>query len=290
MSIRQCIFITGMSGAGKSTVLKILEDRGFCAVDNIPPTVIPQLLAVLSNHTAAMRKGVALTVDIRSEILFGDFVQIFQHVKKEGVPSALLFVYASDEVLRSRFELTRRRHPLEESHSMMESIEQERQMLDSIRARADISLDTSFLDAKQCKAMLSEYFTGDAESVSLVISSFGFKYGVPMDCHYAFDVRLVPNPYYIPELRSLTGKDKAVQDYVASFPTAREFLRTCIAFLDFVVPNYFNTGKLQMHVAIGCTGGKHRSVAFAEWLYRHFTGVRQGIRLNHRDISKGYEI
>ena len=286
--VRRCVIVTGMSGAGKSAALKVMEDQGFFAIDNIPPTLLPQLFPLLSTHKAAVQFGIAATIDVRSERLLDDFVSVLSFLKEKAPKVEVLFLNASDETLLRRFEQTRRRHPLGENLSVQEGIYKERSLLTPILERADTVIDTSLSDLSCFRKRLIEEFCGDAGGMSLLLTSFGFKYGVPQDSNYVFDVRFIPNPFYVPELKALSGRDETVREYLDSFEETGEFLDSCTAFLDFVMPRYWNTGKMQLHVAVGCTGGRHRSVAFVEWLGRYYKdkGAPGGVSIHHRDIER----
>ena len=282
--VRQCIVITGMSGAGKTEALKVFEDQGFFAIDNIPPLLLPQLLRLLSDHSAAVHTGIVATIDVRSERLLDDLVSILALLKEKTSGLKLLFLNASDEVLLSRFEQTRRRHPLGES--VQEGIRKERDLLGPILESADIVIDTSKSDVQHYRKRIIDEFCASPGGVSLVLTSFGFKHGVPQDSNYVFDVRFMPNPYYIPELKPLSGKDREIQEYLRSFEETRLFLREISSFLDFVIPHYLQTGKAQLHLAVGCTGGRHRSVALIEWLAERYRDTRGGVSVNHRDLER----
>ena len=285
--IKQFVIVTGMSGAGKTTALKVLEDLGFFAIDNIPPGLLPQLFNLLAGHRAAVRTGVAATIDIRNVERPDDFLKVVDDIRSVMPRVRIIFLDTSDEALIRRFEQTRRRHPLGGSLSVQEGIRRERALLAPIRERADVVIDTSLLDLQQHRQRLRQEFLGDVENgMSLILSSFGFKYGVPQDSNYVLDVRLLPNPFYVPELKPLTGTDPAVQEYLLSFPETAEFLEQSGRFLDFLVPRYLETGKMQLHVAVGCTGGQHRSVAVAEWFYRRYENLRGGVAIIHRDRAR----
>lgn len=284
--VRQCIIVTGMSGAGKTTTLKVLEDEGFFAIDNIPPLLLPQLFHLLSDHRAATEMGIAVTIDVRSDRLPDDFTKAVALMKEITSNVTVLFLTASEEALLSRFEQTRRRHPLGENLSVQEGIRRERLLLAPVLEKADLVLDTSLMDPQQYRKYLIGEFGRRQGSVSLMLSSFGFKHGVPQDSNYVFDVRFLPNPFYVAELKPLSGMDEAVREYLKSFSETGEFLTSCTQFLDFVIPRYLNTGKSLLHVAMGCTGGRHRSVAVVEWLFEHYRDIPGGISVNHRDLSK----
>ncbi|MDR1874426.1 MAG: RNase adapter RapZ [Synergistaceae bacterium] len=284
--VRQCIIVTGMSGAGKTTTLKVLEDQGFFAIDNIPPMLLPQLFQLLSNNRAATHMGLAATIDIRSERLPDDFMKVVSLLKKLTSDVKIVFLNASDGALLSRFEQTRRRHPLGENLSIQEGIRKERLLLTPILENADVVIDTSLMDSRQCRERLVDELCRESGGVSLLFTSFGFKYGVPQDSNYVFDVRFLPNPFYVAELKPLSGMDDVVKKYLHSFPETEEFLDSCTRFLDFVIPRYLSTGKSMLHVAVGCTGGRHRSVAVAEWLFTRYGDTPGGISVNHRDLSR----
>ena len=200
----------------------------------------------------------------------------------------VVFLNASDEELLRRFERTRRRHPLSGDRSTLEGIARERRLLAPVLERADIVIDTSMMDlSRHRERLLLEFLDGSGDGVSILFSSFGFKYGVPQDSSYVLDVRFLPNPYYVPALRALTGEDAAVQDYLRTFPETADFMARCASLLDLVIPNYINAVKAQLHIAVGCTGGRHRSVAAAEWLYGIYRERYQGVGIIHRDRGQG---
>ena len=268
-----------MSGAGKTMTLKVLEDFGFITIDNLPPELLPQLFALLENSQA---RGVVVTVDVRN--VSKNFVKVIDDVSNAWKGTVkVLFLTASDEELLRRYERTRRVHPLSKGLSMEESIRAEREMLAPVLDKADIVIDTSLMDLHQHRERLVREFFGDDGGVSIIISSFGYKYGIPQDASYVFDVRCLPNPYYVESLKDLTGKDKAVKDYLLKFNETSEFLELAKKFLGFIIPQFLSNVRGQLHVAVGCTGGRHRSVAVAEWLGEYFSGQYAGVSIIHRD-------
>lgn len=283
ITLKQFIIVTGMSGAGKTMTLKVLEDFGFITIDNLPPKLLPQLFALLEKSDA---RGVVVTVDVRN--VNGDFVKVIDEVSDAWQGTVkVLFLTASDEELLRRYERTRRVHPLGKGLSMRESIRAEREMLAPVLDKADIVIDTSMMDLHQHRERLVREFFGNDGGVSIIISSFGYKYGVPQDASYVFDVRCLPNPYYVDSLKDLTGKDKAVKDYLLQFDETEKFLELVKKFLDFAIPQFLSNVRGQLHVAIGCTGGCHRSVAVAEWLGEYCASKFEGVSVIHRDKGHG---
>jgi UPF0042 nucleotide-binding protein len=282
--VQRCIIITGMSGGGKSTALHMLEDRGMYAIDNIPPALLPQLLSVLSRHEGAVQSGVAAVVDVRGNRLLRDLFSVIDLLRKKSIAVTVLFLDASDSILLQRFEKTRRRHPLASDASILEAIGMERVEMSPVLEWADCIIDTTDMDLAQLRGKLGEELDVSPGTPMVLFTSFGFKYGIPPDGDYVFDVRFLPNPYYVPELRPLSGKSEKVQDFMDSFTETGEFLFKVMNLLEFVFPLYANTAKHQMQIAIGCTGGRHRSVALTEKLARDFTAGMCMIR--HRDVDK----
>lgn len=285
--IKRCIIITGMSGAGKSSALNIFEDQGFYSIDNLPPTLLPQLLDVLENHQAAIRCGVAAVVDVRGKELMDDLENVVARLRKNGRHVEILFVDASDETLVRRFEATRRRHPLADCSTILQGIEKERALLKEVIKNSDIMLDTSELKLPDFKTRLLDAAGMSVEEPAVIVSSFGFKYGVPQDADYIFDVRFLPNPNYVDELHMLSGRDAPVQDFLSACPALDEFLSKAAPLLEFVSSVYSETGKKQLHICIGCTGGRHRSVAVAERIGARLTQAGRRVKVQHRDIDKG---
>ncbi len=283
--VSKCVIITGMSGAGKSTALKILEDQGMFAIDNIPPALLSQLIFILEKHRAAVRWGVAAVVDVRGDSLLDDFPSILALLRKQVHHVSAIFFDAQDDVLLRRFESTRRRHPMTEG-SLVDGIARERERLKPILDCADTVIDTSALSLTLFRSELVARFFGDSAGVPLIISSFGFKHGAPADCDFIFDVRFLDNPFYNPDLKHLSGKESAVQEAVWSSAGADAFWEKLTQFLDIVIPLYLRSGKTQLHIGIGCTGGRHRSVAVAERLCAHLQRSARPCILRHRDVDR----
>ena len=286
------VIVTGMSGAGKTMTLKVLEDFGFVALDGLPSELLPQVFQLFANRPSPRERGVAATLDVRNVERGEDFVRALEEVRASVKDVRVLFLTASDEELLRRYERTRRVHPLSRGLSTLGGIQRERELLAPLFARADVVIDTSMMDLHQHRArLLMEFFGAEGGEngtlrpggVSLLVSSFGFKYGVPQDSGFVLDVRCLPNPFYVDELRSLTGADRAVQDYLLSFPETVAFMDRCRHFLDLAIPQYLNTVRGQLHIAVGCTGGRHRSVAVAEWLYHAYSRTYEGVCVLHRD-------
>ncbi len=279
------IIVTGMSGAGKSEAMDILEDLGYFCVDNLPPALIGKF-AELATHSAEVNQA-ALVIDIRGRDFFDSFFEELSKLEAESFSYRILFLEASTDVLINRFKKTRRRHPLAPEGRISEAIKVEREKLEEIRGAADKIIDTTDLNPKDLKTEIKENFVGYATEEELTLSflSFGFKYGVPLDADLMFDVRFLPNPHYVDSLRSLTGQEKKVQDYVLKWPITRQFRDKLFDLINFLLPHYVKEGKSHLTVAIGCTGGKHRSVTLVEKLYDEFNGRYQALK-EHRDRNK----
>ncbi|MBR2208390.1 MAG: RNase adapter RapZ [Synergistaceae bacterium] len=289
--MKQFIIVTGMSGAGKTMTLKVLEDFGFITIDNLPPALLPQLFTLISERPEASKKrGVVATVDIRN--VSKDFVKVIDETSKawEGIVK-VLFLTASDEELLRRYERTRRVHPLSHGRSTLEGILTERELLAPVLDRADIIIDTSLMDLHQHRERLvKEFFNQkDDGGISILISSFGYKYGVPQDSSFIMDVRCLPNPYYVDELKNLTGQDEPVKEFLLKFPETHKCLELTKNFLDFFIPQFLNNVRSQLHISVGCTGGRHRSVAMAEWLGEVYSKIYSGVCVIHRDKGHGHQ-
>lgn len=282
------VIVTGMSGAGKSTALKMLEDAGYFCVDNLPVPLISKLSELLQGQNTEVSK-IALGIDIRSGYHFEESGRLFDELDASELSYETLFLDATDETLIRRYKETRRNHPLVGDGRLEDSIARERALLSAFRDRADYILDTSQLLTRELKAELDKIFVGNKTFWNLYVTvlSFGFKYGIPSDADLVFDVRFLPNPYYIEELRCKTGNDSEVRDFVMQSEAAEQFLNKLEDMVRFLLPHYVSEGKNQLVVAIGCTGGKHRSVTLANALYERLrTSEEFGIKIEHRDCEK----
>ncbi len=281
------LIVTGMSGSGKSGAVNVLEDIGYYCIDNIPPQLIPKFAEICINN-GQMQK-VAIVTDIRGGELFFELDEGLNYLKSNNLDTSILFLDSSDEVLIKRYKETRRRHPLDEqSHgSLQKAINTEREVLASVREHADYYIDTTDLSMAQLKETVYSLFLDNPnESMVVKVMSFGFKYGVSREADLVFDVRCLPNPFYIPELKQHTGLERCVRDYVLSFDQSKELEKKLKDMLDFLIPLYIHEGKSQLVIAFGCTGGKHRSVTFAETIYKHLVDKNMRCRISHRDINK----
>ena len=281
------VIVTGMSGAGKTIALKMLEDIGFYCVDNLPISLVDKFVQLVSEGTSIEKA--ALGLDIRSGEELENLDEILENWRSSNVDVQVLFLDANDAVLIKRYKETRRTHPLAGSGRLENGIEKEREKLAFLKREADYIIDTSMLLTRELRKELEKIFLQDAryKNMYVTVLSFGFKYGIPEDADLVFDVRFLPNPYYDEHLRPLTGQVQAVRDYVMQGGTADAFLKKLYDMIDFLLPNYINEGKNQLVIAVGCTGGKHRSVTIARALYEHLEAAGEyGIRIDHRDIDK----
>ena len=280
------VIVTGMSGSGKSTVQRMLEDTGFYCVDNLPVSLIEKFVELISVPNGEI-SNVALGLDVRADRSFEDVTKILADLKQKGYQFEILFMDASDAVLIKRFKENRRVHPLAVEGRIEDGLRAERKILEEIRATSDYVIDTSNLLTRELKTELDRIFVQNEEYNSLMVTvmSFGFKNGIPSDADLVFDVRFLPNPFYIEELKPMTGNDKPVQDFVMEAEEAELFLLKLTDMIQFLVPNYVKEGKYRLVIAIGCTGGQHRSVTLANELYQRMKEQGQcGITLHHRDI------
>ncbi len=280
----QCVIITGMSGAGRSLALNALEDLGLTCVDNLPLQLLPRL-ADLHVESGVRLKQIAVGVDVRQGALLDEFTKSLQDLSRRGIGYQILFLEANDEVLTRRFSETRRRHPL--GLSVAGGIREERKRLTAIRQIADRIIDTSYTKPNDLKNILSRVIKiQKSRSMAVTVTSFGYKFGVPIEADIMLDVRFLPNPNYVPSLKRLTGLHKKVSHYVFSNRLTRKYLETVFAMLDLTVPHYQREGKSYLTVAVGCTGGRHRSVALAEVIKNHLANRKFPTRLVHRDINR----
>ena len=283
------VVVTGMSGSGKRTAMKMLEDVGFYCVDNLPVPLIEKFVELVATPNGEINK-VALGLDVRADQPFGDAQRILDKLRENGYLFEILFLEASDSVLLKRYKETRRMHPLSPDGRVEEGMHKERDILQGIKKKANYVIDTSNLLTRELKEEIDHIFVRNEEYNSLMVTilSFGFKNGIPADADLVYDVRFLPNPFYIDELKHKTGNDKEVQDYVMSFSEASVFLDKLADMLDFLIPNYVKEGKHQLVIGIGCTGGKHRSVPLANELYAKMKDRgNYGTKLYQRDIKQG---
>ena len=280
------VVVTGMSGGGKSTVLKMLEDIGFYCVDNLPVSLIEKFVELIATPNSEITK-VALGLDVRAGQSFEDATMILEQLKNAGYKMEILFMEADDSVLIKRYKETRRVHPLAQEGRVEDGVRKERRVLEAIREQADYILDTTNLLTRELKEELDRIFVQNEEYNSLIVTvmSFGFKHGIPADADLVFDVRFLPNPFYIDELKHKTGNDREVQEYVMGFPEAGEFMEKLSDMIQFLIPNYVKEGKYRLVIAVGCTGGRHRSVTLANELYQRLKNKgKYGLKLYHRDV------
>jgi UPF0042 nucleotide-binding protein len=282
----EIVIITGMSGAGRSTAAKSLEDLDWFVADNLPPDLLPMMTDLARRAKGSVPK-LAAVVDVRSRAFSTDLKSAIVELEARGVRPYVVFLEASDDTLVRRFDSVSRPHPLQERGRVIDGITAERELLQGLRAEADLVLNTSQLNVHELRARMRYEFGGDADTAMRVsIVSFGFKYGLPVDADMVADCRFLPNPHWIPELAPLTGQDEKVSSYVLGQPGAEEFLRSYVVALEIVLAGYERTGKHFALLAIGCTGGKHRSVAMAEEIAARLTTARPGIHVTHRDLGR----
>ena len=279
------VVVTGMTGAGRSTAAKELEDLGFFVVDNLPPQLVPDVVRLV-DETHGQLQPVAVVVDVRSGSFFGSLQEVLAH-GTTGRRTSLLFLEANDDVLVRRQEAARRPHPLQEGGRLLDGLRRERQVIASLREDADVVIDTSDLNVHQLTDKVDEAF-GSEQTTALkaTVVSFGFKYGIPVDADLVADMRCLPNPHWVPELRPLSGRDREVADYVKDRPAAQEFLDKYVALVETVAEGYLREGKRFLTIAVGCTGGKHRSVAMTEEIAARLRGRGLAARPMHRDLGR----
>lgn len=288
----ELVIVTGMSGSGKTLAIRAFEDMGFFCVDNLPPSLLPQLRE-LCEQSMSTSHGVAIVVDVRSGEMFRDLVRTYPELSSDYTRARILFLDASDEVLIQRFKETRRRHPLfDRCRGILDSIATERQMLVDLKEIADKIIDTSDMDPNQLKTEIVTYFGSSKDHPGLIVTvtSFGFKYGLPLDVDLVFDVRFLVNPHYVQELKRYDGRDNPVKEFVMRDPKTQEFVAKLRDFIGFSLPCYEKEGKAYLNIGIGCTGGRHRSVVIADILGAFFVDKGYRTIVVHRDVAKEAEL
>ena len=287
MSSEPLLIVTGLSGAGKTEAMKALEDLGYFCIDNLPPSLLTQL-SQLPAFTADSRERIAIAMDVRGRSMFTDLFAALDVLRSDGVLHKILFLDCADDLLVRRYSETQRRHPVREGHSLYEQIAAERRLLSKVRERADLVLDTTRINPHELKIRLGRLVLNQEVSIGIDIDvmSFGFKHGVPLDADLMFDVRFLPNPYYDTELRPLTGLDKPVADYIFLQPETNLFIDEICPLIERWIPLHAASGKARLTIAIGCTGGQHRSVAIAECVSKRLTKHFTHVLPFHRDLQK----
>ncbi|MBE7046498.1 MAG: RNase adapter RapZ [Ruminococcaceae bacterium] len=281
------VIITGMSGSGKSQAVNFMEDMGYYCIDNMPPSLFSKF-ADLCNRSEGKFDKIAFVIDTRTRELFTDALDALDTLKDQGESCEIVFLDASDEVILKRYKESRRNHPLADDGRVIDGIKKERKILSDIKKKADYIVDTSTMPTKSLRAYLNSVFNDREDETNIFINvlSFGFKYGIPLDADLVFDVRFLPNPYYIPELKHMTGLDQEVQDFVNNCEQTAEFKKKLDDLIKFTLPLYVEEGKSQLVIAIGCTGGKHRSVTIANHVYKTIIDMGFSVKISHRDVSR----
>lgn len=281
------LIVTGLSGAGKTQAMRGLEDFGYFCIDNLPPALIPKF-ADICYQTGGKLEKVAIVVDIRGGEFFDELFNGLQTLKGMGYNYEILFLDASDEILVKRYKESRRSHPLAKNDRIINAIKRERKILSEVKSKATHVIDTTNLSARQLKEELQRiYIIGEKfESLMITVMSFGFKYGIPIDADMVFDVRFIPNPFYIDELKNHSGNEESVKNYVLKWDETNQFISKATDMLEFLIPNYIKEGKTQLVIAIGCTGGRHRSVAISNAIFNHLKENGHAVLINHRDIDE----
>lgn len=279
--------ITGLSGAGKSVAAKTFEDLGYFCVDNLPPSLLMKMVELCS-HSSANIDHLAAVMDVRGGEFFQDFNEVLAELDRGGIPSRIIFLEADDATLIRRFKETRRSHPLSSAGGISESIAEERRLLEGIRERADIVIDTSQTNVHQLREQLMNQYRSEGHPLTLEagVVSFGYKYGLPLDADLVFDLRFLPNPFWVDDLRERDGLDPRVRDYVLGMPECREFLDRLVGLLEFMRDRFLREGRKYITVALGCTGGRHRSVVLAEELASRLRKAGWSVNVRHRDARR----
>jgi RNase adapter protein RapZ len=281
------VIITGLSGSGKSTALRALEDIGFFCVDNLPVVLLPKFISITIQSSPEITRA-AMVMDLRERSFLEKYQRIFQRLKEKGYKIEILFLEASEDSLLRRFSETRRNHPLSEKGSIMDGIQMEVEKLSSLRQMADKVIDTTSTNVHQLKDIIQRQFLPSASQRKMIVNvmSFGYRYGLPSDADLVIDVRFLPNPYYVEDLKNYDGHQPAVMKYVLNNAESKEFLRRMIDLMNFLIPLYEKEGKARLNIALGCTGGKHRSVVMANQFSSHFQAMKYVVYTSHRDINK----
>ena len=282
------VIVTGLSGAGKTQATRALEDLGYFCVDNLPPKLISKFAEMCAQSGGNIEK-IALVIDIRGGIFFDDFFETLNYLKQNEFKYEILFLEATDEVLIKRFKESRRSHPLSPDGRVLNGIIQEREKLREIKNVADIIIDTSKYEIRHLREKINMAYgdhTYPEKQLSVTVLSFGFKYGIPVDSDLVFDVRFIPNPFYIPELKQYSGNDEPVKEYVLKQEETATFIEKLVDMLKYLIPNYIKEGKRQLIISIGCTGGRHRSVAIANEVYERLNKENYNSRIEHRDVAE----
>lgn len=283
----QVVIITGLSGSGKSTALRALEDIGFFCVDNLPVVLLPKFLSITILSSPEINK-VAMVMDLRERSFPEKYQRIFTRLKEKGYKIEIIFLDSTDDSLLHRFSETRRSHPLSEKGSVMDGIHLERDKLSTLKQMADKVIDTTSLNVHQLKDIVQRQFLPSSGHKKMIVNviSFGYRYGLPADADLVFDVRFLPNPYFVEELKEYNGQNSAVQEFVLANIESKQFLEKILDLMNLLIPLYEREGKVRLNVAMGCTGGKHRSVVIANQLSSFFSELKYIVNVNHRDINK----
>ncbi|MFL0268991.1 RNase adapter RapZ [Candidatus Clostridium radicumherbarum] len=282
------VIVTGLSGAGKTQAIRCLEDLGYFCVDNLPATLIPKF-AEACYQTEGKIDKIALVIDIRGGQFFDDLFVSLNYLKEQDLSYEILFLDASDETIIKRFKESRRKHPLAPDGRILNGIIKERNRLKEVKDRANNIIDTTKLATRELREKLTSIYSEEGQienELMITVLSFGFKYGIPVDSDLVFDVRFLPNPFYIPDLKVFSGNDKEVRDYVFSFEVTNSFINKLQDMVEFLIPNYLKEGKRQLIISIGCTGGRHRSVAIANEVYNRLKEKEHKVTIDHRDINE----
>lgn len=284
----EIVIVSGLSGSGKTQAMRALEDLGYFCVDNLPPTLIPKFAEACGKGSAKVQK-IALAIDIRGGEFFEDIYESFNYLSEQEYNYEVLFIEANDDVLIKRYKESRRKHPLAPDGRIINGVNSERKKLARVRDRANNIINTSKLTARELKQKITEIYGEEGQletELAITVLSFGFKYGIPVDSDLVFDVRFLSNPFYIRELKPFAGTDKEIKDYVFSFDETNKFVDKLVDMLTFLIPNYKKEGKRQLIISIGCTGGRHRSVAIASKIYDILKEKKFTVNIDHRDINE----